>query len=324
MKYKSLTAAITYVFCLCGLNAQTNVSVAKYHGNCKAAVSYTFDDGLLEHYTKVFPEFKKRNIKGSFCIIGSKVGHDMKGTPCMNWEQLREMADDGQEITNHGWAHRNVTNLTADELRYEVQHNDTAIYNNVGVFPRTYFYPGNRKTDTAVEFCSQDRTGTRTFQISIGSKRDTEWLKKWIDGIISHGEWGIGMTHGITTGYDAFTDPSILWNHIDYACSRRDSLWIAPLHDVSAYIQERDNIKLKVRTKGNITEIAMQTGLDPKIFNVPLTMTVCGNSNEDTPGNIVASQDGVKLNIYRKERDLMFDFNPNGGKITIIHQYNLK
>ena len=36
------------------------VRVARYLGNRRAAVSLTFDDGLLEHYTEVLPQLRRR------------------------------------------------------------------------------------------------------------------------------------------------------------------------------------------------------------------------------------------------------------------------
>ncbi len=45
---------------------EVKVSIAQYRGGRDAAISYTFDDGLLEQYTLVFPELEKRNIKATF------------------------------------------------------------------------------------------------------------------------------------------------------------------------------------------------------------------------------------------------------------------
>ena len=312
MKTKAL-AAVMLAMAAYGM-AQPKVEVARFLGGRQAAVSYTFDDGLLEHYTMVFPQLKKRGIKATFCIIGSKVGRDMKGTPCMTYAQLREMAADGQEITSHGWSHKAVTKLTGDALRYEVQHNDTAIYNNVGVFPRTYFYPGNRKTDEAVRFCSRDRVGTRTFQASIGSKRDSTWLRSWVDGLISHGEWGVGMTHGITRGYDAFKDPKVLWSHLDYAVSLGDKLWIATFHDVASYIRERDDVRLKVRAKRHGLIVKPTMTLDKNLFDMPLTLIV------ETTNPIKAEQGGKTLKVTMKDGKQMFDFCPWNGKISIQYE----
>ena len=49
------------------------VSVAKYKDNKACAISYTFDDGLKEHYTIVGPEFEKRGMRATFFINGSKI-----------------------------------------------------------------------------------------------------------------------------------------------------------------------------------------------------------------------------------------------------------
>jgi peptidoglycan/xylan/chitin deacetylase (PgdA/CDA1 family) len=158
-----------------------SVSVARYAGNKQAALSLTFDDGLKEQYTILFPKLKELGIKGTFCLIGSRMDNSPSNPEkaTFSWANAKEMSDDGQEITSHGWAHKNVSKLTAEALRYEVQHNDTVIYQHTGLFPRTYFYPGNRKSDDAVFFCSRNRVGTRTEQVSLGSKRTQEWFEKW-------------------------------------------------------------------------------------------------------------------------------------------------
>lgn len=86
------------------INAQ-EVTVARWLGNARAAVSYTFDDGLMDQYTLAFPELQKRGIHATFHIIGSKVGGDHKGTPCMTWEQIRQLHQSGHEISSHGYRH---------------------------------------------------------------------------------------------------------------------------------------------------------------------------------------------------------------------------
>ena len=291
--------------------AQPDVHVARFYGDRQAAISYTFDDGLQEHYTMVFPKFKELGLKGSFCIIGSKVGKDQKGTPCMTWEQLREMAEAGQEITSHGFKHLSMEKLTDPEaLRYEVQHNDTLIYTKVGVFPRTYFYPGNRKTPEGLAFTQKERVGTRTFQISFGSKRDSLWMQNWLNRLLKQGEWGVTMTHGITTGYDCFPNPQVFWNHLEKVAKMQDRIWVATFHDVAAYTAERDSLHLDIQHDKNII-IALSTPLSAELFTHPLTLVVAAEVIE-------AKQGKQKLSLTKKDGKTLFDFNPNGGQIKII------
>ena len=314
-----LIALFSYVF-VC-INGQERISVASYYHGRQAAVSYVFDDGLEEHFTMVFPELKKRGLRATFAIIGSKIGGFMhssqdkkngsNGTPCMTWEMLRQLTAEGYELSNHGWEHKNVTRLNDEELRYEVQHNDTIIYENTGYFPRTYCYPGNRTTSEAVAFCEQNRVGTRTFQMSIGSKRDSVWLREWIDTLITRGEWGVGMTHGITEGYDHFSDPQVLWHHFEYVSKLQNKLWVAPFCEVAAYIRERDNVQLEIKETGDSIIITPTSTIDSHLFTQPLTLILQGITIRN------AEQKGHALTIYKKDGKQLIDFNPYAGDIHL-------
>ena len=298
------------IFALFPVSGEAQVAVARYYGDKDAALTFTFDDGLQEHYTKVFPQLKRLGLKASFGIIGSKVGATWKGIPTMTWEQMKEMVADGQEITSHGWAHHAVTGLTGEALRYEVQHNDSVIYQHLGFFPRTYFYPGNRKSDEGVAFCSKNRVGTRMQQGSFGSKRDMPWVQHTLDRTLKKEEWTVWMTHGITCGYDAFTNPQLLWDTMEKVAGIQDRLWVATLHDVLAYTAERDTIQMNVRQGKNELTVMPKMPLEKRLFNHPLTLVVNGNVSE-------AMQNGKRLALTAKNGKTLIDIDPHGGKIKM-------
>ena len=296
-----------------GIHAQS-ISIAKYAENRKAAISFTFDDGLKEQYSILFPKMKELGIKGTFCLIGSRMEHQPKNPEkqTFSWEQAKEMSLDGQEMTSHGYNHKNVTKLTAEELRYEVQHNDTLIHKRIGIFPRTFFYPGNRKSDEAVAYCSKDRVGTRTYQVSLGSKRTQEWFENYLQGVIDKGEWAVTMTHGIRMGYDSFGDETRLWKMFDYALNQalNGKLWIATFHDVAAYQQERDNTTLKIKAKKNQVMVTPKMKLNKNIFQVPLTLIL-----DFQP--IKATQAGKNLAVKYKDEKYLIQIEPSKGKVII-------
>ena len=70
--------------------------------------------------------------------------------------------------------------------------------------PRTFVYPNNNKKEEAKKIAVQNRVGTRTKQRSIGSKSTPQNLEAWVNTLIETNDWGVGMTHGLTYGYDAF------------------------------------------------------------------------------------------------------------------------
>ena len=321
----SMTKTILlFLFSMVGLSLSgqpLTVRVAPFYQGRQAALSLTFDDGLQEHYTLLRPELNRRGLRATFAIVGSKVGGVMhssqdktmgiSGTPCMTWEMIRQLADDGHEIGSHGWEHKNVTKLSAERLRHEVQLNDSIIREQTGRFPMCYFYPGNQKDSATVAFCERDRVSSRTFQTSIGSKRDTAWLRKWLNGLISRREWGVGMTHGITTGYDHFADPQTLWSFLDDVAARQDSLWVAPFGEVSAYICERDNIELRIYQKDNYVEICPVSTLCLDNYHQSLTLIIAGSSVRS------ARQNGHKLHVYQKNGLQMVDIQPTDGTILL-------
>lgn len=292
-------------------NDQSPIRIARFYGNRLGAVSYTFDDGLLEQYTELFPVMRRLGLKGSFCVNGRTI-NNAKPTdekPRMTWAMMKEMAKNGQEISSHGWAHTSIKRISGKALRYEVQHNDTCLYQHIGKFPRTYFYPGNAKNEEGVAFASKDRVGTRTFQISIGSKRNAEWLHRWVRELIRDRKWGVGMTHGISRGYDHFPKPQVFFDHLADAAQLQDSLWIATFHDASAYIAERDAVSLDIKDKGKVTEVTPSLALDSKIFVMPLSLIVPKNVKK-------VVQDGKRLKLKRQNGEMYVDINPFGGRYS--------
>lgn len=306
------------------------VSIATYHGGCRAALSMTFDDGLLDQYTLAFPQLRQRGLKATFAIIGSKVGGIMRskqdrldgvdGTPCMTWAMLRELAADGHEIASHGWEHRSVTRLSPEALRHEVEANDSAIAANIpaatgkgSLRPRSYFFPGNNKTPEAIAFVEQGRVGSRTFQTSVGSKRSSMFLRQYADDLIANGKWGITMTHGISRGYDHFQDPQVFWDFLDYVCTKQQQLWIATFSDVAAYVKEREHTTLHVKQTARGLTVTPTTRLDKAIYCYPLTLSI----NAPVAS---ATQDGRQLTVIHKGDSTLIDFNPHGGKIVIENE----
>lgn len=292
------------------------VKIANYLNDKACAVSYTFDDGLAEHYTLAAPELEKRGFRGTFFINGAKIntdGNNPADTTRLTWQQVKEMSERGHEMSNHGWAHRNFSRFPFDVLKNDILKNDSAIYACTGIMPRTFAYPNNNKSEPGRSFVEQNRVGTRIKQHSVGSKRSLEDLNNWLDSLIAHKEWGVGMTHGITYGYDAFVNPERLWNHWDYVKQREDSVWVGTFKEIAAYTKERDNIRLTVKQHGSDINIHPETSLDKNLFDEPLTMVVY----HDSANGISARQDGKSLKTSHLSGKYIFDFNPHGGTILL-------
>lgn len=295
----------------------TPVAIAKYDGNRKAAVSYTFDDGIQDQYTLAYPEMKKRGLRATFGIIGSKVGGTISPSggikmPAMTWDQIREMHADGFEIASHGYNHNNLTSLDEEARMAEVENNDNLIEQEVGQRPLTFIYPYNGKSDEIVAWIESNHVGSRTYQQSMGGSSNELTMNSYVDELIKNGSWGVTMTHSIADGYDHFQDPQRLFNHWDYVVTLQDELWVAPFHEVAGYVRERDSATVTTTSEDeeNIV-VSISTTLDKTMFNYPLTLLVELYAD-------AATQDGKALTVkYKKGETIISGVNPNGGEITI-------
>lgn len=315
---KTFLITLLCVFFYSGFSsgADWNVSVAKYRHDKVCAISYTFDDGLAEHYTLAAPQLEQRGFRGTFFINGSKVNKDerhIKDTTRVTWPQLKEMAEKGHEISNHGWAHCNFAKFPFEVLKEDILKNDSAIYAHVGVMPRTYAYPNNTKQGEAMAFVARNRVGTRLKQRSVGSKRTARDLEKWMETLIKTGDWGVGMTHGLTYGYDAFGNPQRLWEHWEQVKANEDKIWVGTFHEVVSYLKEREAIRLTVTEKKNKLHVVPELPLDKELFTEPLTMVVEGG----TMKKVSARQGKKKLSVQLRSDKAFFDFDPFGGEIIV-------
>ncbi|GAB6010969.1 polysaccharide deacetylase family protein [Viscerimonas tarda] len=318
MNLKNLFLVICLLFVL-SLSAQENgiIHIAKYRDNKACAISYTFDDGLKEHYTLVAPQFKELGFKGTFWINGSKINpneSDIKDTTRMTWRNLKEMAALGHEISNHGWAHKNFGRFSLDEIKEDIYKNDSAIFANTGIMPRTFCYPNNTKTPEGLIIASENRVGARTEQWSVGGKSTADKLEKWVNTLMETNDWGVTMTHGITYGYDHFSDSSIFWEHLRKVKAQEDKIWIGTFAEVAAYVKERKSLRYQIVETKDGYKVIPECSLDKTLFNEPLTAVI------EIPNiqKISIRQGDKKIEALILPNKALFDFDPFGGTIDII------
>ncbi|MDR2486323.1 MAG: polysaccharide deacetylase family protein [Clostridiales Family XIII bacterium] len=79
-------------------------------------LALTFDDGPGKHTNAILDLLKKHDAKATFCVLGNLV-NGRKGT-------VRRAADLGCEIIGHSWDHKQLTKLTKEEIKAEI--NDTS------------------------------------------------------------------------------------------------------------------------------------------------------------------------------------------------------
>lgn len=269
MKKLLILAVIALMMVCC---TSPKAEICKYRGDKSAAVSLTFDDGLIDDYTLIAPCLDSLGLHGTFWIVGENIG---KLEDRMDWAQCRSLSSRGHEISNHSWSHPHLTNLTAEEISEEVRMCDDIIEKYVGKRPKTFCFPFNAHNELVDSICGIGRVGMRTFQEAQGqanSHSTPESLREWLQAILDAGEWGVTMTHGIHTGWDQWDDSQVLWDFYSEIADMQDSVWVATFAEVAAYTSERDNCTLKLSGRSSNLTIEPVCTLDSSIYTEKLTV----------------------------------------------------
>lgn len=317
MKYSCLLP-LALVMTGCQSVTIDSIEVTPYRDGRQAAVSFTFDDGMLCHYTDIAPELEKRNLRGTFWIIGANMGTDAPDYPWMNWDQVAELARRGHEISNHTWHHPNLPQLPADSIRWEVQYCDSVLESVTGRRPRTLAYPYNAMSEEVVQICSEGRVGTRTYQAGHGqveSHQTADSLTQWLNSTIDQQGWGVTMTHGTTYGWDMWQEPEVLYQFFDEVKRAQDRVWVGTFEEVAAYTEEVKDVQIEGIQSGRVAQfVPSLKSLSPDLFDQPLTFRLLGQFGD---GQYVATQGGQPLEVQNMGNCLQVNAMPDGTPVEV-------
>lgn len=123
------------------------------------AVILTFDDGFQDFYENALPILNRCDFSATVFIVAkliADVSHWRKAelqTALLNLEEIRIIVDAGHEVGSHGLYHRDLTQLSKEELREEVFDSKRIIEENTNIVVESFSYPfckNNRMVRNAV------------------------------------------------------------------------------------------------------------------------------------------------------------------------------
>ena len=113
----------------------------------KPMIALTFDDGPSSVYTsQILDTLDANNAKATFYVLGTEAEK--------NEELLARMNASGYEIGSHTLNHQDLTSLTEEEVRYQMDTTQDIIEDATGIIPRTMRAPYgyvDEETDTLID-----------------------------------------------------------------------------------------------------------------------------------------------------------------------------
>lgn len=94
--------------------------------NCHevACVALTFDDGPSYYTEGLLDTLKEHNVKATFFVLGTQVR--------IQSETVQRMFREGHQIGNHTWDHPNLTKMSEEQIREQLQLTDNLIVQIIG------------------------------------------------------------------------------------------------------------------------------------------------------------------------------------------------
>ena len=225
------------------------------------------------------------------------------GPGALSWDEMRKVAAQGHEIANHSVTHARLPLMDEANVLYEVDQAREELRTQVGEkylfsieapygidderirkllidrFPLTR----NWVSDADGEFMDGIMRGDRRDPAST-TKPYMEWergpvtatplseMTGWVETSAAHGTWLVLVIHGIDgVGYQPIPLETIR-AYFDYLKANADRVWIATYQDGAKYIRERMKSAVSTRPAGQAIEVTVTHPLDPKVYDVPLTV----------------------------------------------------
>lgn len=220
----------------------------------KAALSYTFDDGMSEHAKIAAPLLAQYGFRGTFFIIpGLTEEHEAAVTlpsqyhpgkrlprQIAGWQDWREVVAMGHEIGNHSWSHSLLWKLRSKyELNQEIVGAKEEIEKRLATTVESWAWPYYRPHRDHEKMARAHHSFVRSmeFQLSFSHTMVQERANRWIDKAIDQGRHFIIVIHGIGKGID-HVELDLLEQNIRYARCRKKDIWVAPMKEVAQHLAE--------------------------------------------------------------------------------------
>jgi len=307
----------------------------EFYESGKKEQAYIVMDSLYE-------EVRNKNLP-----VGKDTSMEMAQEKGLSWKDVKSYAAKGFEFASHTVTHAHLAILDTANMGYELRKSKDDILKHLGSkytfsaevpfgiedkrvmkygFP---IYPALRNSmpepwmeEINRGYKEQPGNSTKEYvqwQRGPLSKTPMDLMKSWIDTSLAHDNiWLVLVFHGIDDiGWEP-TPHQKLEEYFQYIKSKEKDIWVATFGDVARYVRERMSAKVKVDKEKNKILVNLTCALDPKMYDVPLTLKTYVSSNWK---NVLVKQKDNKQHLQtEKDGDgiyILYQAIPNKGTAEI-------
>ena len=149
----------------------------------------TFDDGYLDNYQYALPILKKYHFVGTFFIITGFADDARAGY--MNWDQIEELAIEGNEIGSHTINHLDLRSKSRATLNTEIVSSKLTIESRIGVTVKSFCYPAGKYDRNTLDV-------VRAADYLVAVATDTQGVIQSVDNIYELKRIRVRGTYSVT------------------------------------------------------------------------------------------------------------------------------
>ena len=102
-------------------------------------IGFSVDDADKSFYKYGWPKFKKNGIPVTLFVNTSTIHNNNKNY--LNWDQIRELRDEGVSIGAHSHNHYHMSDLSIDEIKKEIEISNNIFLKELGKIPALFAFP---------------------------------------------------------------------------------------------------------------------------------------------------------------------------------------
>jgi peptidoglycan/xylan/chitin deacetylase (PgdA/CDA1 family) len=319
------------------LGAITVESIATWRGDAQGAYTIIHDDICDYTIDSLFdvaePELTARQLRSAFGAIVSRCEErDL-------WERLELMRQNGHEIINHSWDHKDIVEEAAlAPFTLELDQATEVLDANLAGQQTSFFiFPYDSFNDAAVEHLGSlgylgARAGNKgvndanfpdglrvMFDVYGGENSiydgQGDILKIYVDLAISEGGWSVREFHGIADMTFFAMDLEAYRQHLDYVKSKVDAgeLWVDTPSAVVRYRFAREHCGTPTASGYALSLSAPSP--DCVRYATPLSVVI--TTSVDAPSVLVEQQGSMQPGKRLAANRFLVDVDPSLGPAAV-------
>lgn len=312
MKYVAFIGFIVGGMFICSCMQESalppdGVWLARFPDNKEAALSFTFDDNPASSLTIIAPLFTKYHLPATFFVITDQISTDDQ------WQNWKDLHEAGFEIGNHTMSHLDLRNIEdTSVLNTQINGAYQIIEAKIGVPPFSFAHPYHHTNELADQFVFQKHHASRLSPsgfchwVGISNEIAAQTVDEMMQTAIDNHEWLVTVGHGVNDGWKPISEPYLV-NLLENASRHAGNLSIDTFEGLSKYKIEREETKVSTRADKDYLTISLISGLDPLVFDYPLTVVVENNAYR---GEVIASPGSSLLDVSRVQGKLLLKLSP--------------